>query len=195
MQTTIEGVSFTHKLLWKIAQEQADISRRQERGWVNFSLVASVFASHVVEAYINYVGQHLDPARWADERNAFRKPPYQGREGKLRRILELTRVPWEPDARPLKTILELQDLRDAIAHGKHERYSGVVEDDCHSSLLPNPKIGAMVFPRDRLDVVMDDVQALADAIHHVAAEQIDDHFFKATALDGPTEWVSGASSL
>ena len=60
-----------------------------------------------MEAYVNFAGEHLDPERWADERNSFRFPPYRESRGRLRRILEMTNVPWEEDRRPLKTILKL----------------------------------------------------------------------------------------
>jgi hypothetical protein len=104
--TTYEGISYTHRLLWEIAEQQAEIVRNREREWVHFSLVAVTFAFHALEAYVNFAGEHLAPDFWADEQNNFRREPYRGWKGKLRKMFELTGVPWEPEVRPLKTIFE-----------------------------------------------------------------------------------------
>jgi hypothetical protein len=150
LRTTYEGIWYTHRLLWQIVEEQAELARKRDREWVNFGLVAVTFAFHALEAYVNFAGEHLSPALWADEQNSFRKDPYRGWKGKLRKVLELTNVPWEPDVRPLKTVIELQELRDSIAHGKAERFSGTADhDDIDDSMpsLPNSRIRSMVLPK------------------------------------------------
>jgi hypothetical protein len=72
----------------------------KEEGSFFHNLVALVFASHVVEAYLNYVGERLAPDIWKDERNYFRKEPYRGWEGKLRKVFELAGLPWNAADRP-----------------------------------------------------------------------------------------------
>ena len=60
----------------------------------NPTVVAMVFAVHTVEAYRNFIGECLDPADWADERNYFRNEPYRGFEGKVKKVLELVGLPF-----------------------------------------------------------------------------------------------------
>ena len=105
LTTRYEGIWYTHRLLWQIVEEQSKLARERDREWVNLSLVAVTFAFHALEAYVNFAGEHLAPDLWADEQNSFRKDPYRGWKGKLRKVLELTNVPWEPDARPLRTVI------------------------------------------------------------------------------------------
>jgi hypothetical protein len=87
-------------------------------------MAAMVFALHAFEAYLNFVGIRLAPDLWEDEQNFFRKEPYRGFEGKVRKVFELCRL-TEPDrlARPYSTIWALKALRDLIAHGKIEVFS------------------------------------------------------------------------
>ena len=191
--TTFEGVWFTHVLLWKIAEEQAALARAREREWVNYNLVAVTFAFHALEAYVNFAGEHLAPELWADERNNFR-----GWIPKLRKVLELANVPWQDDIRPLKTVLELKALRDALAHGKAERFSGTVEhegDPYQAAPMPNLTIRAMVMPKERLDVVLEDVRALIEKVHPAVAERATDEFSKVGPLDGTTFWMSRQTTL
>lgn len=199
LTTTYEGIWYTHRLLWQIAEQQAALARERDREWVNFSLVAVTFAFHALEAYVNFAGEHLAPDLWADEQNSFRKEPYRGWKGKLRKAFELTEVPWEPDTRPLKTVLELQELRDSIAHGKAERFSGTFnhDTDVHKLMptLPNSRIRSMVLPKERLGEVLDDVRSLLEQMHPVVASSVDDPFFKATAVGGPAAWMSRSTSL
>lgn len=199
LSTRYEGIWYTHRLLWQIVEQQAELARERDREWVNFSLVAVTFAFHALEAYVNFAGEHLAPDLWADEQNSFRKDPYRGWKGKLRKILELTNVPWEPDARPLKTIIELQELRDSIAHGKAERFSDTFDHDAEIDelmpSLPNSKIRSMVLPKSRLDEVLEDVRTILDRMHPAVAATVDDPFFKATAVGGPAAWMSRSTSL
>lgn len=199
LTTKYEGIWYTHRLLWQIVDQQAALARERDREWVNFSLVAVTFAFHALEAYVNFAGEHLAPDLWADEQNSFRKEPYRGWKGKLRKALELTNVPWDPDTRPLKTVIELQELRDSIAHGKAERFSGAFDHEADVDelmpALPNSKIRSMVLPKSRLDDVLDDVRSLLDRMHPAVAASVDDPFFKATAVGGPAAWMSRSTSL
>jgi hypothetical protein len=188
--TPYEGVEYTHRVLWTIVEDQVRLVRERERDWFGPALVAKVFAFHAVEAYINYVGEQIAPAVWADERNFFRKEPYRGWEGKVRYVLELVKIPWTPQERPLSTLMKLKELRDAIGHGKSERFSGT-RIDSGMPWLPTSKIRAMVTPKQTLDDVLTDVQALLGRIHVEVAPTVNDPFFKAATLRGPSLWISG----
>jgi hypothetical protein len=56
--------------------------------------------------------------------------------------------------------------------------------------LPMSKVRAMVTPRERRDEVLSDVKALIEQMHARVAPHADDPFFKATALGGPSAWIS-----
>jgi hypothetical protein len=193
LTTTYEGIWYTHRLLWQIAEKQAALARGRDREWVNYSLVAVTFAFHALEAYINLAGEHLDPVLWADERNNFR-----GWTPKLRKVLELTNIPWEPATRPIRTVLELKELRDALARGRAERSAGTVDhngDPYKAAPLPNLSIRALVLPKERFDVVLGDVRALIDKTHSEVAARASDEFSKMGPLDGTTFWMTRQTTL
>jgi hypothetical protein len=75
LKTTSEGEMLPHRFLWEIVEQQAKLASEREREWLKPALVAMVFGFHTVEAYLNFVGERLDPAIWQNERDFFRKEP------------------------------------------------------------------------------------------------------------------------
>jgi hypothetical protein len=192
LKTVYAGKELVHRHLWEIAETEAKLANEQERGWRNPTLVAMVFAFHTVEAYLNYVGEQLDPEAWRDERTFFQREPYRGWNGKLRYVMRLVALPWpDPVERPLTTILELKQLRDLIAHGKCERLAGEV-DHPYETLLPFPSsiLVSMITPRDKLAPVLPDVEHFLDQIHSLARAKITDVMFGDKALRGPKSYLS-----
>jgi hypothetical protein len=193
LKTRFHGKELIHRHLWEIVEAEAKLANAQDRGWRNPTLVAMVFAFHTVEAYLNYVGECLAPEIWKDERNFFRKEPYRGWDGKLRKVMELVCLPWpEPVARPLRTILELKQLRDLIAHGKSEPLTGEVIH-AHDTLSPFPlsTLDSMITPRDKLASVLPDVEQFLDQIHSLARARIrPDPMFGEHALRGAKSYTS-----
>jgi hypothetical protein len=53
----------------------------------------------------------------------------------------------------------------------------------------------MVTPKRKLDEMLEDVKTLVNQIHERVAPRVDDPFFQATALGGPTSWISRSTSL
>ena len=107
-------------------------------------------------------------------------------------------IPWVPDQRPLKTVLALKELRDAIAHGKAERFSQSVQPappDDGLPWLPTSRIRSMVTPQGRLGDMLTDVRELLEQIRKAAAPRIDDPFHAACAVDGPAAWCNRSTSL
>jgi hypothetical protein len=168
-RTAYEGEELLHRLLWHIVEEESQRSVMIEREWFNPTVVAMVFAFHTVEAYLNYVGERLAPEIWKDERNYFRKEPYRGWEGKLRKVMKLVGLSLASEDRPLKTILELRDLRDLIAHGKPEKLTGEV---VHLWGTEPPIIAStlrqMVTAKEKLGDALADVDHLLNQIHQLA---------------------------
>ena len=201
LTTTYAGKEFTHRELWKIVEEERQRANANERGWFAPSLVAMVFAFHTVEAYLNFIGEQLAPDVWKDERNFFRREPYRGFDGKLRKVLELVGLPNEATARPQKTIEELKTLRDLIAHGRSETLSGeIAHGQSEDPPLPISTLRAHVIPHSRLALVVSDVEKFLNSIHekaaplHEAVASWDDHnWFGSKALQGPS-WYNARST-
>jgi hypothetical protein len=111
-KTTVDGERFIHNILWIVVQRQIEHAKEKPQGAYYDCLAAMVFASHALEAYLNFVGERLAPVFWKDEREYFRRT---GFAGKVRKILELCGIP-EPDKdnRPYCTIWQLKKLRDSM---------------------------------------------------------------------------------
>jgi hypothetical protein len=185
LATPFEGEDFPHRFMWSIAEEQARLATERERGWSQPGLVAMVFAFHTIEAYFNFVGERLAPDVWKDERNFFRKEPYRGWDGKLRKILELVGLSLMPDSRPQKTIFELKQLRDLIAHGKSEKLSGVLlHPDGTDAPYPEFTFKSMFTPKEKMTTAMQDIDQFANQIHVLARPMVKDHLFGTDALRG-----------
>jgi hypothetical protein len=174
---------------------QGEIAKeRKGRGQFYNWLVAMVFASYTVEAYLNFVGELVAPQIWKDERNYFRKEPYRGFEGKLRRVMELVSLPYARDARPLKTVLELKELRDLIAHPKTEPLDGCVRvPGQEPPILPAVTTLSKMVTADACAAAIQDVEGFLDSVHTAAQPNVDDVWFGARALRGPAVYVGSTS--
>jgi hypothetical protein len=194
--TTVDGEELLHRELWKIVEEQAAHADRLDRGWFEPSLIAMVFAFNTAEAYLNFIGGRLDPNTWNDERNYFRKEPYRGFIGKLRKVHELTGLPWTPEERPLRTVLELKTLRDLISHGKPETLVGQFTHAASAEIpFPLSTIRSLVTPKGRLTPILEDVEELLDRIHKLARQHVDDTWFGDRALRGPSTYSVRSTTL
>lgn len=195
LKTKFDGEVFTHRLLWEIVEGEAKLASKKKRGWFNHSLVAMVFAFHTVEAYLNFVGERFAPEEWKDERNFFRKKPYRGWDGKLRYVMDLVELRLSRETPPLKTIFDLQMLRDLIAHGKPEKLKGEVEGT--GPLFPVSTLRSLVTQKQKLELILSDVEQLLDQIHGRARNKIkeDDPWFGAKALRGPSAYNVGSTTL
>jgi hypothetical protein len=198
LTTSYEGEELLHRLLWQIVEEESKRSAETERGWFNPAVVAMVFAFHTVEAYLNYVGERLAPEIWKDERNYFREEPYRGWEGKLRKVMELVSLSLASEDRPLKTILELKDLRDLIAHGKSEKLTGEVVHlwGTEPAILAS-KLRQMVTAKENLGNSLADVYQLLKQIHQLAKPMLKDEdvWFGDDPLQGPSEYTVRSTTL
>ncbi|SPF45324.1 hypothetical protein SBA1_590007 [Candidatus Sulfotelmatobacter kueseliae] len=197
LDTTYKGRSFLHRELWRVVEMQGEIAEeRQGRGAFYNHLVAMVFALHAVEAYLNFIGELLAPDIWRDERRYFRKAPYRGFEGKVRKVLELVSLPWAVADRPLKTVLELKELRDLIAHPKTEQLCGSVQTPGNEvpSVLAVPTTLSKIVTAEACAVSIHDVEEFLDNIHTAARPQTDDIWFGPRALRGVDFHVGGSST-
>lgn len=160
-------------------------SERFPQGSLYDDLIAMVFAFHALEAYLNYIGEHLAPEVWANEREFFQKQPYRGFDGRIRKIFELCEIA-ESDrgTRPYSTVWLLKDLRDFIAHGKTEKISQVVEHGAHEE-APWAKTQLSEYvTKERAYEARDDIAAIAQQIHDAARPRVNDIWFGKGPFDG-----------
>jgi hypothetical protein len=174
LKTQYEGEELTHRLLWRIVEQNAKMASECAEGSIYPILVCEVFAFHTIEAYINFIGGLIAPEIWNDERNYFRKEPYRGWDGKLRKILGLVDLSYDDDKPPMSTVLELRNIRDLIAHGKPETIAGEVVHlpDAYPAILPPSTLRTAVAAREDLPAILTEVESFLDAIHTRAAPMV-----------------------
>jgi hypothetical protein len=196
-RTSIEGENFNHRVLWFVVIRQLKHSAEQPTGSWHDDLVAMVFALHSMEAYLNFIGERLDPETWKNEREFFSKQPYRGFSGKMKKVLELVGMP-EPsrDDRPYSTVWLLKNLRDQIAHPKTERYSFTT--DRH----PDEGIGIFhvapfqgLVTKENAQAAYEDIEAFADALHELAKPKLRDVVVGSRAFRGPLSLGSGSTHV
>jgi hypothetical protein len=187
---------YTHRLLWIFTEREAELADAKEEGSLYHNLVALVFASLTVEGYVNYAGERLDHQVWQNDRNYFSKPPYHGVTGKLKKVTELVALAWEPEKEPLKSILELKDLRDLIAHSKPQKSEGTVEHSVQSEYphLTGDILSKRISKSARIDG-MTAVERFVEQLQAAARKKLPyDIYFYGEALRGPISeggWVTG----
>ena len=181
--------------MWSIVQEQAELARTRDREWSNPSLVAMVFAFHAMEAYLNYVGLRLAPDIWQNEREHFRA---SGFKGKLREVMDRAGLNWEPGKRLLQTVLGLEKLRNAIAHGKPEKRAGKLTHS-RDAAPPYPafSLRTMFTPKAKMPKAVHDVEQLANEIQKAAKPKlkVNDVWFRSEAFYGPQSYSSRRTTL
>lgn len=197
LKTEYELNTIPHRFMWQIVEEQATLASEPKEGWSKPALVAMVFAFHTVEAYLNFAGERLAPEIWQDEQKYFSKEPYRGWKGKLRKVMELVELHLRPEERPLKTIYELKELRDMIAHGKPKKLADEIVHPEGSEAPPAVSIFRSMFtPKDKLTTALCDVNQFLNQIHTRAAPKVkNDPWFGDDALCGPEANSFGSTTL
>ena len=121
MEPLVETVTFTHQFLWRVGKLNLE-SAQAEPAHRKYLLTSSFLVSFLAfEAFIHYLGEIVRPEIWAQERQYFRKPPYQGLDGKFRFLSESLSVVLLPDDPDYIKFLRAKHCRDLIAHGKPMR--------------------------------------------------------------------------
>jgi hypothetical protein len=192
VRTSVDGETYLHKMLWRVVARQIEHASTNPDGSFYDDLVAMVFASHTLEAYLNFVGERLDPAFWKDERRHFRAT---GFDGKVRKVLELCQIE-EPNRtdRPYHTVWKLKELRDRIAHAKPERFSAttVHSADVEPDLYGTPLDGLVTH--QQACEAAEDVKKFIAMIHSAAKRRVSDVGFGTDALSGILQHSTGILS-
>ncbi|MBC8423988.1 hypothetical protein H8E07_07675 [bacterium] len=107
-----------HDILWSGADH---LSRRpaDEDPQPAVTVMGALMLTHAaLEAYLNYVGAHIAPEVWADEKTTFTTTPYRGVLGKLNWLCEKLELEREWGAQPWQSLKALDTWRNKLAHGK-----------------------------------------------------------------------------
>jgi hypothetical protein len=190
LETKYDGEDLPHRLMWVVVEEQAELAKTREGDWSIPSLAAMVFAFLAMEAYLNYVGLRLAPEIWEKEREHFRTT---GFKGKLREVMDTAGLNWEPGKRPIQTVLGLEKLRNAIAHGRPERRAGkILHAEGTEPPYPAFSLRSMFTPKSKMPKAVHDVEQLANGIHIAAKPRLKaaDVLFGREAFRGPLSYNS-----
>jgi hypothetical protein len=195
LRTSIDGEFFLHKELWRVVGRQIEHAAANPQGALYDDLVAMVFASHALEAFLNCAGDRLAPDFWKNERQHFRAT---GFAGKLQKVLELCGIA-EPakDSRPYKTVWELKALRDRIAHAKPEKFAETFDhpDPVELPIYRAPLDGLVTH--EAALRAAEDIKAVAELIHAAAKEKVEggDPWFQTSALEGALYHSTGGTTV
>src|SRR6185437_7319302 len=162
----ITGEHFTHRYLWHVAETIAETGRRSETGGV-FLLAANLFAYFALEAHLNDLGPVVCLDEWSREREFFAGDGgerYRGTLGKLHLLADRVGVELDRGRRPYQTLVTVDSQRDAVVHGRTERFDLEVTFKRPESIeRVSPEIYAF---SDEAFVhrAFEDLEALADSI-------------------------------
>ncbi len=130
----IEGVIYPHAYLWKASNKSLKMAETNEREQYYLLMQSLLTAYLAFEAFINSLGECLDPYAWKEEKTFFNQSDYKGIEGKIKRIAEnLPEFNFKKGERPYQVIKKAGEFRDLLAHGKPHHYTKEVPDLGHKT--------------------------------------------------------------
>lgn len=119
----ISSIVFTHRILWSTVKVLRESARKAEndsiRFYLNLSVMVHLYFS--LEAYLNYLGENINPQLWKNEKDFFRRRPYIETMGKLDYLMEKCNMNIDKSCRPYQTIKKLHKIRVYLVHGKTDR--------------------------------------------------------------------------
>jgi hypothetical protein len=147
--------------------------------------------AHAFEAYLNYVGVKLDSTLWKKEREFFRKAPYRGCDGKLRKVFEMVElVEPDRDVGPYSTIMSLKKLRDTIAHGHVIPINRTIPHTEDAFAPVTSWVFDLQVSHQLASEAMADVGQVASMIHAAAMSKTNDPWFADVPFGGAHFWTS-----
>ena len=192
--TEIHGELFTHRLLWRCCTKQMEAARAREEDASHFHLTAMLMAYFTYEAYLNFLGDCVAPKIWRNERNYFSKEPHRGTEGKLRKLAAICGFDVETGKRPHQTIVDLEQLRDFVAHGKPDKYDATVRH--HPGREPRMFGYDTLSKRvtqEKAERAIADVEKFIECLHERCRESVRDLRYGPKALKGSLGYSSAGT--
>ena len=125
----IKGVAYPQTYLWKASSKSLKMAQTNEREQYYLLMQSLLTAYLAFEAFINSLGECLDPDAWENERTFFNQPDYKGIEGKIKKLAKnLPEFVFEKGKCPYQVIKKAGEFRDLLAHGKPYHYTKEVPD-------------------------------------------------------------------
>jgi len=126
----IKGVAYPHEYLWRASKKSLTMVETNGREQYYLLMQSLLTAYLAFEAYINFLGECLDPDAWRNEKTFFNQQSYYGIEGKIKRLAEkLPNFVFEKGKRPYQVIKKVGKFRTLLVHGKPYRYEKEVPDE------------------------------------------------------------------
>jgi len=175
-------------------------------GRLYFDMATMLMVFLTYEAYLNFLGNHVAPEIWRNERIYFSKPPYVGVNGKLKKILEVCgNINVDKGKRPYQTIQELRKLRDFLSHGKPIKFGKTISHHVdHDPPLFDTGLSKYITPR-KAERAIKDTEQFIESLYKDArlyakrmykgnlSRTWDIIFYGDKALNGPIEYSSAHS--
>jgi len=190
LKRTFAATFHTHNELWAAARHYRHLRRQDRSGGWYLDLATMLFAHFAVEAYVNFLGGVIAPDTWAHERERF---PSGGAVRKIKHLARLCDARVDKGTRPLRTICELQELRNELAHGRPEQVEGDLGPDEHFDM--KSRISKAVSPA-AADVALEDAEAVVEHLHAAARAKHPQHGLPPTgfsSISGRGTEVGGRS--
>lgn len=189
---------FTHKILWREANDLFEKSERaQQKGERNSFLSSLLFYFLAYEAFINFSGYLLLPDIWEKEKEYF-KGNNAGLESKIKKIVrkfqeEGHSFNWEKGQSPYQRIKLLEDFRHAIVHGKviANKYTTILKDEDNHIRWDMP--WDKFIQHDEIKQSKKDIRLFCQSLLDVMRQCSDHHHLTYDAFEGPLGNAQGES--
>lgn len=115
----IKGIAYPHEYLWRASSKSLTMAETNNREQYYLLMQSLLTAYLAFEAFINSLGECLDPDAWKNEKTFFNQQYYYGIEGKIKRLAEkLPNFVFEKGKRPYQIIKKVGKFRTLLVHGK-----------------------------------------------------------------------------
>jgi len=112
----IDEEIYTHEYLWRSSSRLLACSEAYAEDPFYFLLPSLLMSFMAYEAFINFCGFVILPELWKEEKKGFKGKGIDGKIGKI--VAELPNFAWGKGEPPYQRIVNLEDFRDIVVHGK-----------------------------------------------------------------------------
>ena len=117
--TKFKGTYYTHEYLWRASSKNLTMAETNNRERYYLLMQSLLTAYLAFEAYINFIGECLDPDAWENEKTFFNQADYYGIEGKIKRLAEkLPNFVFNKGKEPYQSIKKVGRFRNLLVHAK-----------------------------------------------------------------------------
>ncbi len=126
----IKGTAYPHEYLWRASSKSLTRAETNDREQYYLLMQSLLVAYLAFEAFVNFLGECLDPDAWGNEKTFFNQRSYYGIGGKIKRLAEkLPNFVFEKGKEPYQTIKKMGTFRTLLVHGKPYHFEKEVPDE------------------------------------------------------------------